>query len=191
MPHPWRALRLGFRALFRRDVVNRDLDDELQHFLATTAEELVRHGLSPEAAAREARLRVGNLNAAKEEVRDAGWEAIVDARRQDLRLALRGLRRSPSFTLMAVLSLALGLGAATTLFGIANTALWRPLPYRDAGRLALVWTNDVRRALPREATAVLTIADWRANNHTFSDLAYFSTERVALMSSDPGGGRGR
>src|SRR5262245_62480770 len=104
----------------------------------------MRQGVPEDTARRRARLEVGSHEAVKSAVRSAGWEGFVDARWQDLRLAGRGLRRSPGFTLTAVLSLAIGIGAATIMFAIADAALWRPLPYHDAGRLAFVWTADAR-----------------------------------------------
>jgi putative ABC transport system permease protein len=189
----WRSTRSGLRRLFRRDAAERDLHEELQHYLTLATQEYVRRGMSSDAAAREARVRAGSLEAAKSEVRSFGWEGAVNALRQDMRLALRGLRRSPGFTLTAVASLALGIGVLTAMFSIVNAVLFRPLPYRDPGRLAFVWTDDARRGLHREATAFATIADWQASTRAFSGIAYYSTQRVAPMANDPNGqgGRGR
>ena len=187
----WRSTRAGLRRLVHRDATERDLNDELQHYLTLATEENVRRGMSPDAAAREARVRAGSLEAAKSEVRAFGWDGGVDTLRQDLRLALRGLRRNPSFTLTAVVSLALGVGVLTAMFSIVNAVLFRPLPYQDAGRLAFIWTDDTRRGLHREPTAFLTITDWQTSSRAFSSLAYYSTQRVAPMSNDPNGGRGR
>jgi len=187
----WRALVSGLRRLFFRDAADRDLDDELGHYLALATEEEIRRGLTPDAAARAARARMGSLEAAKTEVRLGGWEAVFGSLGQDLRVGIRGLRRAPGFTLTAVLSLALGIGANTTLFSIANAVLLRPLPYHDASRLVLVWTDDARRGLHREATASTTILDWRARSHALTDVAFFSTGRTAAVTNDPGGARAR
>jgi len=187
----WRTVRSGMRSLLRRDVVEQELDDELRHYLAMATRENIRRGMTPEAAERAARIQMGGVEATKTQVRTGGWEAQVDTARQDVRVALRGLRRSPAFAAVAVASLALGVGAITTMFSVVNAVMFRPLPYRDADRLALVWTDDARRALHREPTAYLTITDWQKRSRAFQNLAYFSTQRVAPMSNDPGGGRGR
>jgi putative ABC transport system permease protein len=187
----WRTSTAGLRKLVRKDAAEADLADELRHYLAMATEDNIRKGMAPDEATRAARIRIGSLEAAKAEVRASGWEGFVDGARQDLTLAVRGLRRSRAFTLTAILSLALGIGAITTMFSLINAVLWRPLPYADGSRLALIWTDDARRGLHREPTAYATITDWQAQNHAFTDLAYFSTQRVAPVSNDPNGGRGR
>ena len=187
----WRTVTSGLRSLLRKDVVARELDDELRHYLAMATRENLRKGMSPEAAERAALLAMGGLEATKTQVRTAGWEGVVESGIQDVRIAARGLRRSPGFTLVALASLALGIGVNTTMFSVVNAVMFRPLPYRDAGRLALIWTDDIRRGLHRETTAHLTITDWQTQNRSFQDIAYFTTQRVAPMANDPSRGRGR
>src|SRR5688500_3392739 len=187
----WRSVKSGMRSLLRKDVVERELDDELRHYLAMATQENVRKGMSPEAAERAALVAMGGIEVAKTGVRTSGWEATIDALRHDVRIAWRGLRRSPGFTVIVVLSLALGIGATTTMFSVVNAVMFRPLPYRDGDRLALIWTNDVRRGIPREPTAYRVITDWQARNRTFQDIAYFTTQRVSPTSSDPARGRTR
>jgi putative ABC transport system permease protein len=187
----WRAVRSGLRSLFRRERVEQDLDDELRHYLAMATQENVRRGMSPESAERAARVQMGSIEATKAHVRWGGWEASFEWLWQDLRVAARGLRRSPGFTAVAVMSLALGIGAVTTMFSVVNAVLFRPLPYRDADRLVMIWTDDVRRGLHREGTALLTISDWRARNTTLRDVASFSVGRIAPVASDLSRGRAR
>ena len=189
----WRTVTRGLRTLFRRDDVERDLDDELQHYLEMATRENVRRGMSPDDAERAARVQMGGgrFEAAKETVRSGGWEASVASLRQELRVAARGLRRSPGFTFVAVISLALGIGATTTMFSVMNAVMFRPLPYHEPDDLALVFSNDTRRGLPRERSAYLTVKDWQARSRSFSAIAYYSTERVAPMHNDPSRGRGR
>ena len=189
-----RALRAGVRALIQKEAVTRELDDELRDYVARATEEKVRAGFSREAAERAVRVEIGGFEATKERVRAGTWEAPVEALWQDVRFAARGLRRNPGFATVAVLTLALGIGANAAMFTVVNAVMLRPLPYRDAGRLVLIWTDDARRGLHRERTAFRTISDWRSANQlfrTFDDLAFFTTQRVAPMSEDPSIGRGR
>ena len=189
-----RALRAGVRALIQKDVVARELDDELSDYVARATEEKVRAGLSREAAERAVRIEIGGFEATKERVRAGAWEATVETLWQDVRFAARGLRRNPGFTTVAVLTLALGIGANAAMFTVVNAVMLRPLPYRDADRLVLIWTDDARRGLHHERTAYRTISDWTSANrtlHTFDDLAFFSTQRVAPMSAAPSMERGR
>ena len=180
-----RTIIAGLRALFRRGVVERELDDEVRHYLALATRERIDAGMSPDAAARAARLEMGGVEPTKERVRTGGWEAHVESAWRDVRYALRGVRRNPGFAAIVILTLALGIGANTVMFSVVNAVILRPLPYRDAPRLTLLWTDDVRRGLHREATAYLTITDWKQRSHAFSDIAFFSTGRVAPMTNNP------
>src|SRR6185436_1306902 len=120
------------------------------------------------------------IESAKEAVRSAGWDGLVDTIRRDLVYGIRSLRRTPGFTLIAVTTLALGVGANTAMFSVVNAVMLRPLPYHESNRLAMIWTDDRQRGLHQEATASLTIDDWRNATRTFSQLAFFSAQRTTL-----------
>jgi putative ABC transport system permease protein len=90
---------------------------------------------------------------------------------QDLRYGARMLVKKPGFTLIAVITLALGIGANTAIFSVVDAVLLRPLPYQDAGRLAMLWTDDPRRGIHEEGTSYLTVQDWRQQTRMFADLA--------------------
>jgi predicted permease len=180
-----RTILAGLRTLFRRDSVERELDDELQHYLELSAQERIDAGMPPDAAARAARAEMGSVEATKERVRSGRWETHLESLWRDVRYALRGVRRNPGFAAVVIVTLALGMGANTVMFSVINAVMLRPLPYRDANRLVLIWTDDVRRGLHRESTAYRTITDWKERGHAFSDIAFYSAGRVTPLTNNP------
>jgi len=131
----WRQLSHGLRVLTHRRGADKDVADEVRHFLEEAAAESVARGLSHEEAHRAARLEVGNMDAVREQIREAGWENLLESFFADLRFGLHMLPRNPGFTAVAVVTLALGMGGTTTLFSVVNSVLLRPLPYQNSRRL--------------------------------------------------------
>src|SRR5215469_3527152 len=150
-------------ALFRRDALDRELDEELQFHLEMKSRE------SDDCFA--AYRAVGNSLLLRERGRDAwGWRWL-DELAQDVRYALRGVRRSKGFDLAAVLTLALGIGANCLVFSVADATLFRPFAFRDPDRLVYLWSSNSQ--YPRMYSFGGNYRDWRAQNDVFEDLGAY------------------
>ena len=171
----------GFAALVRRRRVERELDAELQDFLAMATEDKMRAGMSREAATRAARMELGSASAVRDHVRDAGWENVVETTWQDVRYAARMPRRSPGFTAVAVLSLALGIGANTAIFSLINTLMLRSLPVSRPEQLVELLSRYPGE--PRMSSfAWRHYEHFRDHNQSFSELLAVSRARLQVTA---------
>ena len=138
----WRQLAAGIRVLVNRRAVDRDLADEIEHYFELTVAAHRARGLSPADAHRAARIDMGNAAVVREHVRGYGWENIVSGTLADFRFAARRLRNAPGFTTVAAITLALGIGASTTIFSAVDPIILEPLPYRRAADIVAIWDRS-------------------------------------------------
>ena len=178
------------RALFRRKSIEADLDEELCVHVERQTENYIRQGLSSEEAARRARIEFGGFDQVKEECRDVRGVTAVETTVQDIRYGLRVLRKSPGFTAVAVISLALGIGVNTTIFTFVNALLFRPPAVDAPGKLLQVWNESIH-GKGIERYTPLTYPDYvyyRDHNQVFSGLLAFDGDPRIVSWSRSGQG---
>ena len=157
-----------------------DLDDEFRFHLETEVEELVARGMTRDTARIEALRRFGDIDAYRRYCHSADQRRAGRARRkenlsvlaQDLRYALRSLRRQPAFTSIAVLTLALAIGANTAIFSVVNGVLLKPLPYHEPDRLVMLW--ETTKSGDRILVSYRNFLDWRQRQRGFTDVALYN-----------------
>jgi predicted permease len=174
-------LRSLGRGVFRRSDVEGDLAEELRFHLDARAAHLVKSGVPPDAAVRRARLEFGAVEACKDRCRDARGLRLLDDLRADLRYAVRTLARTPTFALMAIVSLALGIGANTVVFSVVNALVLKPLPVEQPERVVFVQRQS-NRGHPSQSFP--NYRDLRDRNRSFDGLIGY---RIAPMNLENGG----
>lgn len=174
------AVPLRLRSLFRRDRVEQDLDEELQYHLERKTEEFIGQGLPPEQARQAAMRAMDGLTQRKEECRDMRRVSLIDDSLQDIRYALRVLAKSPGFTAVAVLTLALAMGANSVVFGILNALILRPVDVPQAESL-----YGIQRKIDHYgAESYPNYVDLRDRNHSFEGLAAYTIDAAGIDTGD-------
>ncbi|HEV2352332.1 MAG TPA: ABC transporter permease [Terriglobia bacterium] len=169
---------LRLRSLFRRKRVESELSGELRFHLEKLIEEKVATGMTPEEARYAALRELGGEDQIKEECRDMRRVNYIENFIQDVRYGLRMLAKNPGFTAVAVITLALGIGANTAIFSVVNAVLLRPLPFAAPDQLVSVVST--RRGNVPDNASYPDFADWRAQSHAFSQMAAYDTDNFTL-----------
>ncbi len=176
----WRSLR----SLGQTKGVKQEIDEELRFHIEQRTVENIAKGMSPEDAAREARKRFGNVQSVREECRDVRGTSFGEAAFRDIRFGFRMLWKNPGFTAVAVLTLALGIGANTAIFSFVNAILLRPLPFKQPDRLLMVFENKIDRGFHKFEIGAPVLDEWRKQNTIFEGLAARHDTGFVLTGSE-------
>jgi predicted permease len=166
-----KRLIAGIAPLLRGRRAEQELDDELRAYLDASSAEKIRAGMSPEAARRAARAEMGSLEAIKDHTRDVGWETTLESVWRDLQYAVRMLRHAPVFSAVAILTLALGIGANVGVFTLVDAVLFRPLPFHEPDRLVMISESHIESGQQRVGVLPGSLLDWRERSRSFEGIS--------------------
>src|SRR5713226_5175499 len=172
------------RNIFRKKRMEQDLDDEIRFFLETTAQNQMASGMSEDEARRAARLQLGTVDSLKDSVRDIRTGAMVERIWQDFRYACRALRNKPAFTAVAVLVLALGIGANSAIFSLINAVLLKPLAVTKPRELVGLYSRDTKNPDAWRAFSHPNYLDIRDSQTAFSSVMAHDLALVGIKEGD-------
>jgi putative ABC transport system permease protein len=179
-------LLMRLRALFRRKAMEGEMNDELRFHFDQHVKKLVEAGMPREAAQRQARLEFGGDDQIKEECREARGLNLLETFVQDIRYGLRTLRKAPGFTAVAILTLALGIGANTAIFSYVNAWMIKPLPYPHVDRLVILLSHDKKKGGTGDSvSSTADFCDYQAQNSSFEALVPYTSWYFNLTGDGP------
>jgi predicted permease len=176
-----------WRNLFHKDRVDQEFTEEIQAYLDMVTEENIRQGLTPQEARRNALVEVGGVEQVQERVREIRMGQFIETTWRDIRFGVRALVHSPIFTVVTVLSLALGIGANTAIFSVVNGLLLRPLPYPESEQIVDVWHTPPQQSFPgldRFSVSPANYLDWKAQSNAFEQMAIYTYTGLSLSTSN-------
>src|ERR1700684_4680723 len=153
------------------------LREEMEQHLAMQTEESIRAGMPPDEAKRQARLMLGGVETIREQFHAEEGLPFLETLLQDLRFAFRVLRKSPGFAVTVVITLALGIGANTAIFSIVYGVVFRPLPYPEADRVAVIFNHFAPQNNPRGQLCLADYFDLKVRQRSFSEVGVFAGNR--------------
>jgi putative ABC transport system permease protein len=168
-----RQLRFRLSRLLNLRTADEGLVEEIRSHIDIETQENIERGMSPEEARRAAGIKFGSVVVAREESREVWGFRLLETLWQDVRYGVRVLAKSPGFTVAAILTLALGIGANTAMFSVIRGVILRPLPYEEPNRLVRVY-EGIEGRLNRFAVAPANFLDWKAQNQVFEDMAVYA-----------------
>jgi predicted permease len=174
----------NLRALFHKKRAEREMDDEMRFHLGKQTEQNIARGMSAKDARYAALRQFGNVGSVKEKCRDSWGVRLISELGQDIRFGLRQLRRNPGFTVVAILTLALGIGANTAIFSVVNGVLLSPLPYHEPGRLVALWEHEIRRKA-NAWDSYPNFLDWQREARSFQGMVAFTWRSRDLIRPGP------
>ena len=175
-----RTFCFRLRNLSHKGQVDRELNNKLSTHLEMHIADNLRAGMTPEQARRQALLKLGGLEQTKESVRYLRGATAVESFFRNLRFGFRLLRKSPAFTAIVVLTLALGIGANTAIFSVVYATVLAPLPYPNPDQLVMVWSRVNGH---NNSVSAGDYLDWKRQNSVFQDLIAMSGDRFNLSTS--------
>ena len=176
-----------WRNLFHKDRVEREFTEEIQTYLDMLSEEKIRQGLTPQEARRNALIELGGVEQVQERVREIRMGQFIETTWRDIRCGVRALVHSPIFTVVTVLSLALGIGANTAMFSVVNGLLLQPLPYPEPEQIVHVWHTPPQQSFPgltRFSVSPANYVDWKAQSSAFEQMAVYTYAGLSLSTSN-------
>ncbi len=172
------------RNIAHKDRVEHELTEEVESYLELLVEEKVKAGLRPEEARRAALIEMGGVEQVKERVREVRMGQTLETMWQDLRYGARVLLKNPGFTLIAVVTLSLGIGANTAIFSVVNAVLLRPLPFENPDQLVMIWQTNPERGILQDLVSSPNLHDWQQQSRTFGQIAAFNPRGFSLTGTD-------
>ena len=175
---------MSWSRFFRRRVLDEESARELESYLQTETQENIERGMSPDEARRAAFQKLGNVTRIREQIHSQNSFNLLETLWHDVRFGLRMLGKNRGFTIVAVLTLAVGIGANTAIFSVVDATLIRPLPYPNANRLVMAWESRMPDGERQNVTSPATFLNWQQDNTVFDQMAAVYNDSSVLTEGE-------